>query len=347
MGEDPLNKRFGEDWARLTRDLLFDSEGSLKFKRHLWADIRKIISPQLVHKVGYIPIPRIEYTDPALDLVVENLTLSGRNLLPNVVALEAHNFIKFSPYKTIGDEGHHRFTLTFAQIQADLRDVIFYYKKKQGIPRVSDTGLMDVVLGGHGMTATAVVVSAGKDRSSVFHVQDVNVKIASLNFSIRDAKHEFWYKTFKPLLSGLVKKQIQKATADAIRTGLEYLDGQLVTVRDRIAEIPEDDEKTRMQRLQDLFKREHPGEHGARPRSISEKSATASTMTTGEKHFKVVTSKRDSMLGDFAHPAGWASKIAEKEDEAEKGREWRSDAFSVVKGNEPERGRFVEGMRSS
>jgi hypothetical protein len=32
MGEDPLNKRFGEDWARLTRDLLFDSKGSLKFK---------------------------------------------------------------------------------------------------------------------------------------------------------------------------------------------------------------------------------------------------------------------------------------------------------------------------
>lgn len=32
MGEDPLNKRFGEDWARLTKDLLFDSKGSLKFK---------------------------------------------------------------------------------------------------------------------------------------------------------------------------------------------------------------------------------------------------------------------------------------------------------------------------
>jgi Family of unknown function (DUF5923) len=34
-GEDPTNKRFGEDWARLTKDLLFDSEGSLKFKPDL------------------------------------------------------------------------------------------------------------------------------------------------------------------------------------------------------------------------------------------------------------------------------------------------------------------------
>jgi hypothetical protein len=51
MGDDPLNKRFGEDWARLTKDLLFDSEGSLKFKPALWHDIRKVIVPTLVDKV--------------------------------------------------------------------------------------------------------------------------------------------------------------------------------------------------------------------------------------------------------------------------------------------------------
>jgi hypothetical protein len=30
-----MNKQFGEDWARLTKDLLSDSEGSLKFKPEL------------------------------------------------------------------------------------------------------------------------------------------------------------------------------------------------------------------------------------------------------------------------------------------------------------------------
>ena len=30
IGNDPINKRFGEDWARLTQALLFHSEGSLK-----------------------------------------------------------------------------------------------------------------------------------------------------------------------------------------------------------------------------------------------------------------------------------------------------------------------------
>ena len=51
LGEDPLNKRFGQDWARLTKDLLFDSEGSLKFKPELWMDIRKVILPGIIQQV--------------------------------------------------------------------------------------------------------------------------------------------------------------------------------------------------------------------------------------------------------------------------------------------------------
>lgn len=51
MGDDPLNKRFGQDWARLTKDLLFDSEGSLKWKPELWMDIRKVILPSIIDKV--------------------------------------------------------------------------------------------------------------------------------------------------------------------------------------------------------------------------------------------------------------------------------------------------------
>ena len=52
-------------------------------------------------QVGYIPIPRIEYTDDSMDLIIENLALSGRNLFPNIVSFEAHNYMKFSPYDAI------------------------------------------------------------------------------------------------------------------------------------------------------------------------------------------------------------------------------------------------------
>ena len=43
-------------------------------------------------------------------------------------------------------------TLTLAQIQADMRDVAFYFHKKTGLPRLKDSGLADVFLGGKGIT---------------------------------------------------------------------------------------------------------------------------------------------------------------------------------------------------
>lgn len=86
FAEDPLNKRFGQNWNALTRDLLFGEDGkTLAYKPHLWKDIRSEIIPSLVNKIGYVPIPRIEYSDDKMDLVIENLTLQGRNLFPKYV----------------------------------------------------------------------------------------------------------------------------------------------------------------------------------------------------------------------------------------------------------------------
>jgi hypothetical protein len=90
--------------------------------------------PTMVEQVGYIPIPRIEYTDDKMDLVIENLTLQGRNLFPNIIEIVAQTHMKMSPYSNIKDEYHHTMTLTLSQIQADMRDVAFYFRKKSGFP---------------------------------------------------------------------------------------------------------------------------------------------------------------------------------------------------------------------
>ena len=54
------------------------------------------------------------------------------------------------------------------------------------------------------------------------------------------------------LTTGLVKKQLQKAIEGAVRTGLEYVDGQLVGVRDRMREAKASEDKSRTQVLQEV-----------------------------------------------------------------------------------------------
>jgi hypothetical protein len=177
------------------------------------------------------------------------------NGLLSVVTMEAHNFMKFSPYASVKDEMHHDVTLTFSHIQADLRDVAFSFKRKT-TPRVSDSGLADVLLGGTGLTVSVHLRSApATDQTSVFHIKSVDAKLGDVKVAIRDSKHDLLYKTLKPLMMGLVKKQIKKAIEDGVRTGLEYLDGQLVAVRSKMNEAKTTDETTRIQVLQDMFKR--------------------------------------------------------------------------------------------
>ena len=85
------------------------------------------------------------------------------------------------------------------------------------------------------LQATVHLVSSDQDKSSVFKVKDVVVKVHTLKFSIRDSKHDFFYNTFKPLATRLIKKRIKQAIKGSITTGIEYVDGHLVGVRDRMA----------------------------------------------------------------------------------------------------------------
>lgn len=214
------------------------------------------------------------------------------------------------------DEGRHEFTLTFSQIQADMRDVAFYFRKKSGFPKMTDSGIADVLLGGEGLTVTVQLSSAGADSSSVFKVKDVHVKVGTLKFSIRDSKHDLLYKTVRPLATGLVKRQLQKVIADAVRTGLEYVDGQLVGVRDRMNEAKANPDESRTQALQELFQRK------------KDEAAAGAKGKTDEKggQFKVVGKRDSAILQNVGRPEGWANRAQERSDKATQGSEWRSEA---------------------
>jgi len=199
-----------------------------------------------------------------------------------------------------------------------MRDVAFFFRKKTGFPKLSDSGLADAVLGGEGMTATVHISSAAKDKSSVFKVKNVIVKLDSLAFSIRDSKHDLLYKTLKPLATGLVKKQIQKAVADAITTGLEYVDGQLVGVRDRMADAKATEGESRTKVLQEIFHRKK-----------AEAQATKDSKNA-EVRVLVDASSPTSVLPGVGHGSGIGNKAAERSSAAQKGNDWRSEAFHIV-----------------
>jgi len=117
----------------------------------------------------------------------------------------------------------------------------------------------------------------------------------------------------------LVKKQLQKAIQGAVRTGLEYIDGQLVGVRDRTREAKACEDSSRTQVLPEMFQRK--------------KEETASARSkAGDKHaqFQMVSKRDSAILPDAGHPSGWINCTQECSDAAGSGEAWRSEVFTIV-----------------
>jgi hypothetical protein len=72
------------------------------------------------------------------------------------------------------------------------------------MPKLSDSGLADIVLRGKGVTIIAHIRSvASIDKSPVFYVREVDAKVGDISVGIRDSKHQLLYTTLKPLMMGL------------------------------------------------------------------------------------------------------------------------------------------------
>jgi len=330
MGDDPENVEFGRKWHALGRDLFFNAEGKPTFKPELWKDIRDPILPQLVQHIGFVPLPRIEFSDPTVDLVIENLTMDAANLIPNWVEIDGHSHMRLSAYAKLGDEHRHSIKLTLGQIQCDMRDVKFDIRKKKGFPTLKESGTADVLLAGQGLTVTVHLETASAPKGSrrppthVFTVKQVKAKIDKLTFAIRDSKHDLLVKILKPLASSIIKKQICKAAEQGIRDALEKADAQLVQIRDA------DDS------LEAIKQKAAKGEQ-----QVQQSKQSAGT-------FKIATSKRDSILPQLGNRDGWVNRLDEREKAANaqlpNAADWHSPAFSIV-GNASAPGAALNGAK--
>lgn len=105
--EDPMNQRFSQSLQKLFHDLGNDEFGRPTFKPHLVKDLTEIIIPGALRSLHYVPIPRIEYSDPTIDAVIENLVIESDNLMPNIIEIANGKCNLYTPYS---------YLLTFSQI---------------------------------------------------------------------------------------------------------------------------------------------------------------------------------------------------------------------------------------
>lgn len=321
--QDPQNKAFGDAVQKLFLDLGNDENGKPAFKPHLIKDLTEVIIPGIFENTRYIPIPRIEVSDPTIDAVVENLVIESDNLFPNVFEFGSDNYFRMGR-KGVKNKKENKVMIAGSGIQMDLRDVAYYIKKKQGFPSITDKGVMDIFLGGEGFSFKIVARNAQEsDRSHFVAVDKVDVTIKHLSIKVKQSNHKLLFAIAKPLLLKTMRPVIQKVLEKQIKDSFTQADAFAYSVHQDVqrgVEAAKNDPENAPNIYQSYI--------NSYQKKITEKKEKAKEVTS-KTNVNIAMTKQDSIFKHISLPGGVSTKATEYKELAAKGDRWESPVFSI------------------
>ncbi|SMY28200.1 unnamed protein product [Zymoseptoria tritici ST99CH_1A5] len=331
--KDPQNDAFGRSMEKLFKDLGNDENGKAEFKPHLVKDLTEVILPAFFTHVRYIPIPRIEVSDPQIDAIVENLVIEGNNLAPNQLEFGSDNYWAWGRmgYKSTNK---NKVLLSVSGVQCDLRDVAYYVKRKQGFPSITDKGVMDISLGGSGLSFKVAMETADKtDRAHFFKINKVTVDLQNLNIKLKQSNHKLLFGLFKPLLLKVLKPVILKAVEKQIRDNVKQLDAKLYEVKQEVDRATEEAKNNPdPENLKNIYQRYF--EAFQKQMTKADKKKEKLQEKKEKTDVNVAVTQHDSIFKNISLPGGISTKATEYRDLAAKGEAWQSPVFSIGSASE-------------
>lgn len=326
--EDAQNHRFAESMQKLFTDLGNDQNGKPTFKSHLVKDLSSVIIPGIFESVRYVPVPRIEYSDPMMDAIIENLVIESDNLAPNSFEFGSDNYFRWGR-KTVTNKNKNKVMVSVSGIQMDLKDVSYYVNKKTGFPSLKDTGVMDIFMGGSGFSFKLAMETADKsDRQHFFKIDSVTVDIKSLNIKLKQSKHKTLFNLFRPLLFAVVRPAVGKVLEKLIKDQVHLADGKAYEIHqeaERASRAVQNDPEN----APNIYSRYVQ----ATQTVMTQKKAKAQD-AAADKKANVAMTQMDSIFPEIKLPGGISTKATEYKQLAMKGDKWESPVFGIGSASE-------------
>lgn len=321
--KDPQNQAFARATEKLFTDLGQDENGKPSFKPHLIKDLTEVIIPYIFENTRYVPIPRIEVSDPMVDVVVENLVVESDNLFPNAVEIGSDNYWRMGR-KAIKNKHDNSFMIAASGIQMDLRDVAYYLKKKQGFPSITDKGVMDIILAGEGFSFKLKARNAQpKDRRSFMVVETVHVEVNNLQIKVKQSNHKLLFAIAKPLLLKVMKPVIVKIIEKQVKNAFEQADNYAYGIH-REAQKAIEHAKSDPENAPNMYQQYS---------TALQNKITANKKKAEEKSkdmkVNLAMTQKDSIFKNISLPGGISTKATEYKNLAAKGDRWESPVFGI------------------
>ncbi|KAL6721623.1 hypothetical protein ACLMJK_000727 [Lecanora helva] len=321
--EDAQNKRFAASMQKLFTDLGNDQNGKPTFKKHLVKDLSDVIVPGVFESVRYVPVPRIEYTDPMVDAIVENLVIESDNLAPNSFEFGSDNYFRWGR-KTVTNKNKNKVMVSVSGVQMDLKDVSYYINKKQGFPSIKDTGVMDISMPDTGFSFKIAMETADKsDRQHFFKINKVNVDIKKLKIKLKQSKHKLLFNIFQPLMFAILRPAIGKVLEKLIKDQVHNADSKAYAIyqeAERAAKAAQNDPEN----APNIYNRYVQ----AAQKTLTDKQKKAQDVAA-DKKANVAMTQHESIFPQIKLPGGISTKATEYKELAAKGNKWESPVFGI------------------
>jgi hypothetical protein len=230
FNSDHYFRELNECLKAIHNDLWLDERGRYTMKPNLFLDFRAAILPALLDEIKFIPIPRIAYSDSDWEVIVDNIVIASENFMPNIIEGKARNTFRFSPKSEIEDFTSHGITLRLEQIQAFVNDIRFSYNHKHRFPKIKDSGVADILIGGKGITVTLKLAAPAERKGEAFSIKKVHVNISNMKINIRQSRYETFYNVIHPYVIRLIRRELSRAIERKVYNALLYLNKHMVSM---------------------------------------------------------------------------------------------------------------------
>ena len=204
-----------------------------------WQDLFKVYVPKVLGMMRDLPIPRTEYKDADIELVLENIDISSFDLNPAHVYIRNITDIDIRA-PAVGEGASQTsvgsLTRVFAQgVQLSLREVSFWFKQKTSSVGPSEiSGVLALTLPPQGVDIDVVVRAIPNSaeglqerarRGAFTEVQRVDVKLSEdMALAIGESNHQVLASVLRPVITARVRAALQGALAENVRGAIEWAD---------------------------------------------------------------------------------------------------------------------------
>ncbi|KAI2634749.1 hypothetical protein GGS26DRAFT_523025 [Hypomontagnella submonticulosa] len=204
-------------------------------------DALNVFIPLFISAIQHVPIPRLEISTPAVDLLLENLiiepgtTVNETSFLPYRLKIETYNDVEIrkARFRTSAST-KNLMLIKIDGLSARADEVGFWLRAHSGLFRLADEGIASFALDERGIDIHLEVEICRERLEQILTLRGVRVKVHKLNYKLQKSKFSWLAWLIKPFMRPILKATMEAQLASAISDLLHAANRELLFARERL-----------------------------------------------------------------------------------------------------------------